>query len=189
MRTDEQLKAICDKLTLNYGDLHAAARDSGMSPAMLMAWMKDDDEAAKQIDNAQQIGWMALEGEAIRRATGYDEELVYKGELTGSKKKVYSDGLLTKVMEARIPQYKKGEGGAGGGGVAVQVNIMPRADNYDAWLEMKSSTLKQRAIDDAEAISDAAKGAYLLMKPPEEITLAEFTPVDKPLESLQGLLD
>ena len=61
---------------------------------------------------------------------------------------------------------------------------MPRAENYESWLEMKAITLKQRALDEQEAGQPAlpAPDAY------DDIPIAEFELVDRPLAGLEGLL-
>lgn len=167
MRTDEKLQAICDELTRNCGDIHAAARANGCSPAFVVSWMKDDPEAAKAIDEACRVGWLGLESEAIRRGVeGVEKGVYYKGQRIDTER-VYSDGLLSKVMEARLPAYKKGEGGNTFHG-PTQINIMPRAENYEQWLEMKAQTLAKR----------------------EELPLleGEFTEVAEGMECLKGLL-
>jgi hypothetical protein len=182
VRTDANLAEICAELERNLGDLHAAARSIGVSPAFVMRWMREDDKAAEQIQEAQRVGWLGIESEALRRAVrGHEEPVFYKGMVVGSRP-VYSDGLLSKILEARVPEYKKGEGAGGVSlNLAVQVNNMPRAENYEHWLEMKAATLKQRDEDDA---------ARKALPPPdasEQIVDAEFTPVEKPLAALAGL--
>lgn len=153
MRTDEKLKEICDELTRNCGDIHAAARTCGCSPHFVVTWMRDDPEAAKLIDEACRVGWLGLESEAIRRGTqGVQKPVFYKGIIVGHQTE-YSDGLLGKVMEARLPQYNKKESGNTFNG-PTQINIMPRAENYEQWLAMKDQTMalqdKSKDVIDAE---------------------------------------
>lgn len=181
MRTEENLKIICDDLQTNCGDLHKAARAAGMSPAMLFRWIRDDKEAAERIDEAQRVGWAMLESEAIRRAVqGVDKDVYFQGDVVGTET-VYSDRLLVKVLEARVDAYaKKSEGGASFHG-PTQINIMPRAENYEAWLEMKKVTLEQRAQEALPApdvkIPDILQGEYV-----------EYETVPAQNECLKGLL-
>lgn len=175
MRTDENLKLVCDALQRNCGDMHDAARQASLSPHFLFTWLRDDPDAAKLVEEAQRVGWMGLESEAVRRAVkGVEEDVFYKGEVVGIKIN-YSDTLLAKVMEARIPAYKKGEGGNTTYNGPTQINIMPRATNYDEWLAMKDKTLERRA--------EAALPAPLPKIP--EILQGEYVEVrNNPLEGL-----
>lgn len=178
MRTDETLKSLVDILTVNCGDLHQAARAVGMSPTAIMQWIKDDPVAAEQIEEAQRVGWLGLESEAIRRGHhGVDVDVYYRGEKVGTKRD-YSDGLLIKVMEARIPEYSKKTADQSNVFMGpTQINLMPRADNYEQWLEMKKAT-------DLPALPAPDK------VPIPEILQGEFIEVDedRPLAHLKGLL-
>lgn len=137
MRTDDNLKHLCESVSLNCGDLHKAAREIGMSPNMLFSWMRDDNVAAEKVQEAQQVGWARLESVAIDRAVNGEEKGVYyKGERVGTEYQ-RSDSLLAKIMEARIPAYKKGESGGVAFNGPTQINMMPRAENFEDWLEMK----------------------------------------------------
>lgn len=144
MRTDEKLEEVCLALTLHCGDLVEAAKYSGVSPMFIQRWMKDDTDAAERIQEAQQVGYLGLESEARRRAVdGIEEDVYYKGEVVG-KKVSYSDGLLGKLLEANVPKYSKKEQSGNNFLGPTQINIMPRADSYEKWLEMKTQTLEQR---------------------------------------------
>lgn len=165
MRTDEKLAEICDQLLRNCGDLHDAARWVGLSPMFVTAWMKDDKVAAEQITEAQRVGWLGLESAALERAVrGVDEDVYYRGAVVG-KKTVYSDGLLGKLLEARVPAFKKGEAGNTFNG-PTQINIMPRADNYEQWLAMKDSTGQFEASQKI-AIEDKTEEAEYVELDPE----------------------
>lgn len=144
MRTDEKLKELSDELQKNCGDLHAACRACGVSPHFVMTWMRDDPEASKVLDEAQKVGWLGIETEIVRRAiTGVDEAVYYKGFKVDTKK-VYSDTLLVKLAEARVPAYKKGESSNPTFNGPTQINVMPRAENFEQWLAMKDATLARR---------------------------------------------
>jgi len=184
MRTEEKLAQICEELTHNMGDMHKAARRCGVSPQFLFQWMKDDPETAARVEEAQRVGYAGLESVAIQRAVhGVEEDVYYKGVVVGTKVN-YSDSLLGKLLEARVPAFKKGESGNTFNG-PTQINIMPRADNFEQWLEMKNRTL----ADQAEA-----KAQKALPKPvPEgekvpEILQGEYVEVSRPLEQLKDLL-
>lgn len=178
MRTDENLKIICDQLRQNYGDLHASARRAGLSLDFITNWIKDDQEAAKEIEEAQRVGYMGLESVAIARGVhGVQEDVFYKGEVVGQKTN-YSDTLLSKVMDARIPAYKKGSEGGNTFTGPTQINIMPRAENFDQWLEMKRTTLADRAEQKLIAAQP--------VKVPE-ILQGDFVEVS-PMSVLEGLL-
>lgn len=184
MRTDELLEQIVDRLHYNCGDLHEAARYCGVSPAFLFTWIKEDSQAADTFKEAQRVGYAGLESEAIRRAVVGDAKGVYyKGEQVGTEY-VKSDGLLTKLLEARVPEYRKGEQG-GNTYIGQQVNLMPRAENYEQWLTMRDATLARR--EDGE-VSDAAKAAHLLMAPPIEAEYEIIPTEDRPLAHLKDLL-
>lgn len=173
MRTDQTLEGLCDTLSHNGGDVHDAARMNGVSPAFVYKWIKDDKVAAEAIQEAQRIGYGALESEAIRRAMrGVEEDVWFKGERVGTKT-TYSDGLLGKVMEARIPEYsKQKDGGNHISVLANQINIMPRANSYEEWLGMKDATLNRDALP-----------------APDNTVDAEFEEVvERPLAALGGLL-
>lgn len=166
MRTDEKLAEICDELRRNCGDVHSAARVCGVSPDFLFKWMRDDKVAAEQIEEAKRVGYLMIESAMIDRAVhGIDKAVYYKGAVVGYDKQ-YSDSLLVKLAEARLPEFKKGEGG-GGVQVNVQVNNMPRANNFDEWLAMKQRTLTDRAKEQAALpaptqVPEILQGVYVV---------------------------
>ena len=175
MRTDETLQSICSELRQSHGDLHAAARRSGVSLDFVCNWIKDDTEAAQAIEEAQRVGYMGLESAAIQRGVhGVEKAVYYKGEVVGQERQ-YSDTLLVKMLEARVPAFKKGDAGGNTFNGPTQINLMPRATNFDEWLLMKQSTLKAR---DAAAL------------PAPEAETAQFVEIDadRPLAGLAGLL-
>lgn len=178
MRTDDKLKEICDNLRQTCGDLHASARRAGVSVDFVTNWIKDDKETATQIEEAQRVGYMALESAAIERAVhGIEKGVYYKGEKIDTERQ-YSDSLLAKLLEARVSAYnKKADGGNTFNG-PTQINIMPRAETFDQWLEMKKATLADR---------EAAKALPSPVKVPE-ILQGEFVEVPEPNACLRGLL-
>lgn len=165
---------------MNHGDLFRAARNAGLSIDFLTKWMRDDPKAAEEITEAQRVGYMGLESVLIDRAVhGVEKGVYYKGEVVGYETQ-YSDSLLIKALEARVPAYKKGEAGAGGVQVNVQVNNMPRAETYDEWLNMKQRTLEDRA---SEAKALPAPGPRV----PEVLTGDYVVKDTRPLNGLEGL--
>lgn len=176
MRTDEKLELICDSLATNCGDLHGAARANGVSPYFITMWMKEDPVAAERMNEAQRIGRLGLESEAIRRAVeGVDEDVWYKGLIVGEKKS-YSDSLLAKLLEANLQSYKKGEATTTFNG-PTQINIMPRASSYEEWLAMKDATLDEEG---RKAIAPPA------VKLPE-ILQGDYVEVEDEMAVLRGL--
>lgn len=170
MRTDEKLEELCDVLIQNCGDIHDAARRCGVSPMFILRWQKEDPEASDKLREAQQVGWLGLESEARRRAVdGINKNVYYKG-LKVDSETVYSDGLLGKLLEARVPAYKKGEGAQAVFNGPTQINMMPRATNYDEWLAMRDTTLERRADEKAleapkNTVPDILQGDYVDVTP------------------------
>lgn len=184
MRTDAVLKEICDSLRMTCGDFHGSCRRAGVSVDFVTKWIKDDQEAAREIEEAQRVGYMGLESAALQRGVhGIDKAVYYKGEVVGYEKQ-YSDSLLVKMMEARIPAYKKGEAANNNTfNGPTQINIMPRAENFEQWLEMKKSTLADRAA--AKALEHKPKVPEILQGEYVEIVDEDD---QRPLAALKGLL-
>lgn len=180
MRTDEKLKEICDNLRQTCGDLHGSARRAGVSLDFVTKWIKDDKEAAAEIEEAQRVGYMGLESAALQRAVhGVEKGVYYKGEKVDTEIQ-YSDTLLVKMLEARVPAYKKGADAGTTFNGPTQINIMPRAENFDQWLEMKKSTLAAREAKPAlpaPSVPDILQGEFV-----------EVVADDRPLAALAGLL-
>lgn len=162
-RTATTLSALVAELSANCGDMFEACRAVGVSTMFVTQWRKDDKEVDAELAEAERVGSMRLESEAIRRAVhGVTKGVYYKGERVDDEV-VYSDGLLQTVMKARLPQYAaKGEGGGATFNGPTQINIMPRADNYEQWLAMKDATTNRKALPKPE---------------PAEVIEAEFAPV------------
>lgn len=177
MRTDAKLKEICDNLRTSYGDLHTSARRAGVSVDFVTNWIKDDRVAAQEIEEAQRVGYMGLESAAIQRAVhGVEKGVYYKGEKIDTELQ-YSDALLGKLLEARVPAFKKGADAQTTFNGPTQINIMPRAETFEEWAEMKRITLANR---EKPALPAPAKVP--------EIIQGEYVEVHKPLAGLEGLL-
>jgi hypothetical protein len=141
MRTEITLNGICAALQRNCGDQYEACREVGVSPIFLEQWCKDDKKVAERVQEAARVGTMGLVSAAIKRAVhGVEEDVYFKGSVVGQKTN-YSDSLLTTLLKAKVPEFHKD---ADGGGTTVNVqiaNVMPRADSYEQWLEMKTRTV------------------------------------------------
>jgi len=142
MRTEMMLERLKVELQMNCGDMLAAAKMCGVSLMFVNQWRKDDKVVDDALKEAEQVGTQGLVSAAIERAVkGIDEDVYYKGIVVGQKK-AYSDGLLTTLLKAKVPEFHKDSEG----GVSVNVNIanvMPRANSYEDWLQMKAQTTKQ----------------------------------------------
>ena len=151
IRTDDMLDMLEEELVKNHGDMSSAASAAGVSVASVHFWMEEDDKAAGRLKLAQMIGWSRLESAAYERAVkGIEEDVWYQGQVVGSKR-VYSDGLLSQMLKARDKAYA----GEQQLGARVMVNIMPRAESYEEWVQLREVTLKRleaplRQIVDAE---------------------------------------
>lgn len=165
MRTEQTLNRIVELLQSNCGDIFDASRRAGVSMVFINQWCKDDPIVAEALKEAQHFGTQMLYTEALRRGVkGIEEDVYYKGEVVGQKR-VYSDSLLATIMKAKIPEFGK-DGEGSGTHVTVNVaNIMPRADNYEAWLEMKTQTLAATALPPPEEVRDAE---YVELTAPEK---------------------
>lgn len=145
MRTEMVLEALKRELQLNCGDMLAACKASGVSLIFVNQWRKDDIKVNEALTEAENVGVQGLVSAAIRRGVhGVEEDVYYKGLVVGQKIN-YSDGLLTTLLKAKVQEFAK-DGESGGTSVTVNVGLMPRATNYDQWLEMKTSTLAATAI-------------------------------------------
>jgi hypothetical protein len=117
-------------------------------------WMKDDKDVAEVITEAERVGAMSLQSAAIKRAVhGVEKGVYFKGERVDTEIQ-YSDGLLTTLLKGRLPEIYGPEGDGKTGNTfngPTQINIMPRAENYEDWLRMKDATLERRdALDAAD---------------------------------------
>lgn len=173
-RTPEALAALEQQIIQSHGDLGLACRALQCSPLDINQWVMADPEVAERIHQARLLGWTTLESEAIRRATGYEEEVWYQGEMVGTTTK-YSDGLLQTLLKARVPGH---QADASAHRPMVQINVMPRASNYQEWQEQRQMALKGPVeyadYAEVEPISDAAKAAYEIMKAPQDTVMETY---------------
>lgn len=174
-RTQATLEALVTALQRNCGDLYAACQQCMVSPMFVSTWMKDDKDVRAQLNEAERVGALGLQSEAIRRAVvGEARGVYFKGEQVGVEYHK-SDGLLQTLLKGRLPDVFGGGDSMGGitvNGGNAQINIMPRANSYDEWLGMKESTLALRARQEA------------LPKPGEVIDAIAIPLPDSPFEGL-----
>lgn len=137
-RTAEALDQLEEAICRNHGDLAAACRDLRTSTRYVHMWLQQDPEVAKAIRNAQMIGWAGLESAAYQRAVlGVEEDVYYQGEVVGTATK-YSDSLLAKMLQARVPGYGEVQHTHNH---MVNVNVMPRATSYEEWRDQREREL------------------------------------------------
>lgn len=152
MRSEITLELIEKQLQSNCGDLLAAAKSVGVSLIFINQWRKDDPRVNERIQEAERVGTQGLVSAAIQRAVhGVEKDVYFKGEVVGQQRE-YSDGLLTTLLKAKVPEFTKDSEGTN---VNVQVNvanIMPRAKTYDEWLSMKRATIDLPAPDNSNVI-------------------------------------
>lgn len=173
MRTKERLDGLIAELTANCGDMYEACRAQGVSTMFVLAWRKDDKEVDSQLEEAQRCGRMNLISHAIKRATvGVEKGVYYQGEQIATET-VYSDSLLGTMLKT-IPEFRDPDAGAKNVfNGPTQINLMPRAKNYDEWLSMKDSTNNRRQLP----------------APVEDVIDAEFAPIpsNEHAESLEAI--
>jgi hypothetical protein len=148
-RTQETLDALRDELERNCGDFYGACKAVGVSPGFVRRWQSEDTEVATTLEEARAVGVMGLEHAAkLRAVDGVVKDIYYQGEVVGTER-VYSDGLLTTMMKARLPEY------AAGSGTTVNLNLgqiiqqVPRAATYQEWVAMQEP-LALPAPEDAD---------------------------------------
>jgi hypothetical protein len=149
MRTQGNLEELCRLLQENMGDMYKACRAIGVSLQFVNAWRKDDPKVDEAVVEACNFGHMGLYTAAVQRAVhGVERPVYYKGEVVGHETE-YSDGLLRRLLDVKLPEFKKDADDASR--VTVNIaNIMPRADNYEQWLQMKNITIDQKALPSPE---------------------------------------
>jgi hypothetical protein len=154
VRTQDTLDALSQELQGNCGDFYAACKAVGVSPAFVRKWQKDDPKIDEAVKLSTEVGALQLESAAISRAVrGVDKDVYYQGDVVGSETQ-YSDGLLTTLLKGRMRNVY----GADAGQTNVQVNltnaiqIMPRANTYEEWLEFTTAKPAQlsHSVVDAE---------------------------------------
>lgn len=174
MRTEENLKALAEALERNCGDFLDACRSARLSPSFVRKWQNEDDTVREVLHEAEQVGALALDSEAIRRGkVGVEEDVYYQGEVVGTKR-VYSDGLLTLLLKKRRKEVYGDDASQTNVNVNVLNNVraFERPGTYADWVKLAN-------IDHAR-----------LPAPPEEMTVdAEFYTVLPPPDQDPAMAD
>lgn len=85
------------------GNIGQAAKRTGITRQTHYDWMHNDARYASAFtEKVKPIALSVLEDEALRRATGYQEDVYYKGEKVGTITK-YSDKLMETLLRANAP--------------------------------------------------------------------------------------
>ena len=142
-RTAEGLNALEQAVVEARGDLLAACRALGVPYRDVCQWRDADPEVAAALHTAQLHGWQSLESAAYERAVnGVQKAVYYQGEVCGYET-IYSDGLLSQMLKARVPAYAAPEERPHPG-LTVNVAIMPRAASYEEWCVQREAVLSPR---------------------------------------------
>lgn len=176
MRNETTLDALSVELQRNCGDILAACKAVGVSLIFVNQWRKDDKKTDEALTEAERVGTQGLVSAAIQRGVhGVEEAVYHKGQVVGYKTN-YSDGLLGKLLDAKIDGFGKGDTAPMQVNVNV-ANIMPRAANYSEWLAMKDQTIN-RALpapdEDREASLEAL--SRIMCEPPIDAEYVEVEP-------------
>lgn len=86
------------------GNIGRAAAKSGITRQTHYNWLKEDARYAAVYENdVRPQAISVLEDEAQRRATGFEEDVYYKGRKVGTVTK-YSDKLMEILLKANAPE-------------------------------------------------------------------------------------
>lgn len=96
------LDALAEGMTVT-----AAAKEAGYNRRYLYSVRDSDGTFASEWDDAIQEGLDLLEAEVRRRATGFQEQIVYQGEVKKDTVTRYSDNLLMFLLKAKRPEFKE----------------------------------------------------------------------------------
>lgn len=133
--TNEKQIKFLKELVVTGGSIRKAAERSRISASSHYDWLSKHDSYRDAFDYAYEESTKTLEAEAIRRATGYERPLVYKGEVTGYVQE-HSDNLLMFLLKKRDPSYRDnhtqqvGIWGTNKDGIKVYFNI-PRPEKKE----------------------------------------------------------
>lgn len=88
------------------GNISKAAIAAGVSRKTVYNWLKNSDDFRSRFEDAEEDVRDAVREEIHRRAIeGVDEPVYQRGMLVGHVRK-YSDALLIKMAQARLPEYR-----------------------------------------------------------------------------------
>lgn len=100
----EEARARAIEALKNGLSMVAAADAAGVSRVAIWKWRRDDEEFAKQVEDAIEAGTDRLEDEAYRRARGWNEPVFNKdGDPIGEKFNA-SDRLMEFMLSGRRPE-------------------------------------------------------------------------------------
>jgi hypothetical protein len=102
--TNDRQISFLQEIVMTGGNIRKSAERAGISTRSHYDWLSQDDYRSA-FDAAYQRSTRMLEAEAIRRATGFERPLVYKGQVTGSITE-HSDNLLMFLLKQRDPSYR-----------------------------------------------------------------------------------
>ncbi len=130
--TDKRQIKLLKAVVETGGSIVESCKVAKVFPMQHYRWLKQSVDYKIAYEEAQMRATETLEAEAIRRASGYDEPLVYKGQKTGEYVRKHSDLLLMFLLKKRNPEYRdnftQNVGIWGGGDVKIEFNI-PRPED------------------------------------------------------------
>lgn len=174
MRTEENLRALTAALERNCGDFLDACRMARLSPSFVRKWQNEDTAVSEALHEAEQVGALALDSEAIRRGkVGIEEDVYYQGEVVGTKR-VYSDGLLTLLLKKRRKEVYGDEASQTNVNVNVlnQVRAFERPGNYADWVKL--TNLDHAALPPPEEQTVDAEFYAVLPSPELDPAMADI---------------
>ena len=103
--TNEKKKNVFLNNLISWGvNIGRAADKSGITRQTHYNWLKEDARYAAVYENdVRPQAISVLEDEAQRRATGFEEDVYYKGQQVGTVTK-YSDKLMEILLKANAPE-------------------------------------------------------------------------------------
>lgn len=104
LTNNRQLKFL-EEIIITGGSIRKAAERAGISTSSHYTWLEKQDNYRAAFELAYQKSTEVLEGEAIRRAFGFEKPIVYRGKVTGYVQE-YSDNLLMFLLKKRDPSYR-----------------------------------------------------------------------------------
>lgn len=124
MRKSKFLDCIAGRDGKTPMNFREALEAVGISRGTMLHWRKDP-AFCEAFQAAYDDGMDLVEAEAMRRAVkGVDDPVYYMGKVVGHRR-VYSDGLMHSILEARRPElYSRNAGQT----VNVQINNEPPSD-------------------------------------------------------------
>ena len=124
------------------GRVTKAAEVSGVARGVAYRWKRDNEIFSKLWDRALKYRSELLEDEAIRRAVqGVKKNVYYMGAVCGTET-VYSDALLSKLLEGNMPQkYRQNHKVELEGNVGVATLVLPATTSAEEWAAQNAGTI------------------------------------------------